>query len=129
MPQKTIYLSEADAVLWDEFKSSIGEKSMSRLFLEFLRKTLQTRDGFLHVLRAEGGVPLKQALFAVMFAPLGDAGGRAQRHDCKGLADLVQFLHELGLTEKAIETIKGDLKDQASASVQWTLTQAKVALF
>jgi hypothetical protein len=129
MPQKTIYLSEADAALWDEIKARIGEKSMSTLFVEYLRKTLDARDGFLHVVRAERGGPLRQAPFAVMFAPLDAPGGFMQPHYCQGLADLTQFLQQLGLAKGASETIQSALKSQESVSERLTLTQDKIALF
>ena|SRR5271157_574675 len=129
MPQKTIYLSEADAALWDEIRARIGEKSMSTLFVEHLRKTLDARNGFLHVLRAERGVPLKQAPFAVMFAPLDAPGEFMQPHYCQGLAGLTQFLQQLGLTEKATDNMKTALKSRESISERLTLTQGKIALF
>lgn len=129
MPQKTIYLSEADAALWDEIKARIGEKSMSTLFVEYLRKTTDARDGFLHVLLAQRGAPLKQAPFAVMFAPLETDGAFMQPHYCQGLVDLTRFLQQLGLTEKANESIKEALKSRESVSERLTLTRDKIALF
>jgi len=102
---------------------------MSTLFVEYLRKTLDARDGFLHVLRAARGGPLKHASFAVMFAPLDADGAFMQPHYCQGLADLTQFLQRLGLTEKANENIKAALKSQESVSERLTLTQGKIALF
>jgi hypothetical protein len=129
MPQKTIYLSDADAALWDQVKARIGEKSMSTLFVEYLRKTLEARDGFLHILRAEPEEPLRKARFAVMFAPLDVPGGCMQPHYCQGLANLAQFLLELGLTERAVERIKALLKTEESISERLTLAQAKIDLF
>src|ERR1700722_15400416 len=118
MPQKTIYLSDADAALWDQVKARLGEKSMSTLFAEYLRKTLDARDGFLHVLRAEPNVPLSDAPFAVMFAPIDDAF--AQPHYCSGLATLTQFLNQLGLSDKVSESIRTGLKSQNSVSERLT---------
>ena len=129
MAQKTIYLSDADAALWEEVKGRIGEKSMSTMFVEFLRTTLDVQDGFLHVLRAERGTPLERAPFAAMFAPLDGPGGFMQLRYCQGLEGLTEFLLELRLTAKAIENIKTALKTKDSVSERLTLTQAKIALF
>src|SRR3989442_1645330 len=116
MPQKTIYLSDADAALWEEIKGRIGEKSMSALFVEYLRTTLDAHDGFLHVLRAERTTPLERAPYAAMFAPLDGPGGFMQPRYCQGLEGLTEFLLELGLTAKAIENIKMALKTKDSVS-------------
>jgi hypothetical protein len=129
MPQKTIYLSDADAALWDQVKARLGEKSMSTMFVEYLRKTLDARDGFLHVLHADPDVPLKQAPFTVMFAPLDTPGGWMQPHYCQGMAGLTAFLQQLGLTDKAIENIREALKSQEAVSERLTLTQGKIGLF
>ena len=83
----------------------------------------------LHIVRAEPEAPLRQARFAVMFAPLDVPGGWMQPHYCHGLANLAQFLQELGLTEKAVENIKVVLKNQESVSERLTLAQAKIDLF
>jgi len=102
---------------------------MSTLFVEHLRKTLDARDGFLHVVRAEPGGPLKQAPFTVMFARLDAPGGFMQPHYCQGLADLTQFLRQLGLAKRASESIQSALKSRESVSERLTLTQDQIALF
>jgi hypothetical protein len=124
MPQKTIYLSDADAAFWDEAKTRIGEKSMSTMFVEFLRKTLEVREGFLHIIRAEP----KQAKFAVMLAP-SDSNDALQPHYCHGLSGLASFLEQLGLSVKAIQRIREDLKTEDSISERVALPQEKINLF
>jgi hypothetical protein len=129
VPQKTIYLSEADAALWDTVKGRIGEKSMSTLFAEYLRQTLDTQEGFLHIVRGQRGGTLRQVSFAVMFAPLDAPGGFMQPQYCQGLAELEVFLRKLGLAERVVDNIITGLKTQESISQRLTLTSDKAALF
>ena len=129
MPQRTIYLSEADAALWDSAKSQIGEKSMSAVFVEHLRNTLNAREGFLHVVRAEPAGKLEKASVVVMFAPLDSPGGFSQPHYCQGMTVLAQFLRKLGLSAAMIESVKMALASRESVSERLVLDGGRLALF
>ena len=70
MPKKTLYVKDADLPIWEAAEKILGEKSMSTFVVEALRAKLNNpRDGFLNILCANTGVPLRRAQFAVMFAP------------------------------------------------------------
>ena len=125
MPTKTIYVREADLPVWEEALRIHGEKSMSKLFVECLKKELKSREGFLHVLRAEPGARTANAQFVVMFGPL-DANGAMKPHYCKGIHQLKMFLGELGLAAPAVSGIAEEVVACRSSSVRVSLPQSRI---
>jgi hypothetical protein len=129
MPKKTLYVKDADLPIWEAAEKILGEKSMSTFVVEALRAKLNNpRDGFLNILCANTGVPLRRAQFAVMFAPTDIVGGVMKPHYCSDLEALKTFLGALGLTGTAVAEIVAELGAKYSSSVRISLTEEKIAL-
>ena len=126
MPNKTIYIRDADIPLWELAQAELGE-SISALFVKFLREKLPMVDAFIHVVHSTPSSLDGEPAFAVMFAPVGlrpGSGGAMKPHYVKGWDRfLVRFLRDIGFTDKAAHGIESDLKEQPSVSVRMNLAR------
>jgi hypothetical protein len=128
MPNKTLYVREVDLPLWEQAKSRFGERGVSSMFATFLRENLAVREGFLHILWADGKNDFEKGRFAVMFAPT-DSEGAMKPHYCQGSRDLSRFLEKLGLASKGIDSILATIKQDRSAAEPLSLPQSVIQLF
>jgi hypothetical protein len=55
MPQKTLYVRDADLPIWEAAQKAMGQKSMSTFVIEALREKLSTRDGYDYAIRTLNG--------------------------------------------------------------------------
>lgn len=126
MPNKTIYVREADLPLFEAAQADLGE-SISALFAEFLRERIKMMDTFVHVLHSTPLGSGQDQGFAVMFAPVGPTGtGAAMRpHYLPDGNQLVSFLQQVGFTHNAAARIESDLRTQSSVSVRETLPHSR----
>jgi hypothetical protein len=128
MPQKTLYVRDADLPIWEAAEKQLGAKSMSTLVIEALQEKLDRKDGFLNIIRSSPGIPLTNSQFAVMFAAVDGPGGAMKPRYCASLDGLKALLKLLGITDRAIAGIVDDLGKKYSADVRVTLTNDKLAL-
>jgi hypothetical protein len=98
------------------------------MFATFLRENLAVREGFLHVLWADGKNDFQKGQFAVMFAP-SDSEGMMKPHYCKGSLELSRFLEKLGITSSSIESILATVKRERAASERLSLAQSMIQMF
>jgi len=121
MPNKTIYVRDADLALWGLAQAELGE-SMSALFAKFLREKLPKMDAFVHVLHSSPG---NDEDFAVMFSPIKATTSASvmKPHFVNGSQELVRFLQDVGLTPDACQKIEADLKTLPSVSLRTTLSR------
>jgi hypothetical protein len=124
MPNKTIYIRDADLPLWELAQTELGE-SISALFVKFLRERLPMIDAFVHIVHSTPPTLEGEPGFAVMFAPVGPTGngGAMRPHYVRGWEQLVRFLRDIGFTEEAARVIDSDLKRQPSVSVRMNLAR------
>jgi hypothetical protein len=130
MPNKTIYVRDADLPLWEEAQKELGD-SISALFAEFLRKRIKKMNVFVHVLHAtRSGIRGKED-FTVLFAPTGPTGtgGPMTPHYVRGYQNLNSFLVGSGLTPEAATKIGSDLKTQSSIFELLLLPNSVAKLF
>jgi len=127
MPNKTIYVRDADLPLWELAQEELGE-SISALFVKFLREKLPMIDAFVHIVHSTPSTSEGDRDFAVMFAPVGPtgSGGAMKPHYVKGKEQLVRFLGDIGFTEEAARGIESDLKKKPSVSVRMNLARRVV---
>ena len=127
MPNKTIYVREADLPLWQAAQTQFGE-SISVLFAKFLRERLPMMDAFVHVLHSTHPNPANESEFVVMFAPIDQtgSGGAMKPHYVRGSSQLIGFLTQVGLTNNDAAQIASDLKRELSVSLRTTLTRSAV---
>jgi hypothetical protein len=129
MPQKTLYVRESDLPIWEAVEKMIGEKSMSMVVIEALREKLgKPVDGFLNIIRANPGIPLRNSQFAVMFTPVDSPGGAMHPHYCQNVDELKSFLAQLGLTVAATNNIMMELENEYHSNVRLSLLPDKIAL-
>jgi hypothetical protein len=128
LANKTIYVREIDLPLWEQARARLGERGISSMFATFLRETLAAREGFLHVLSADGKNDPQKGQFAVMFAPF-DSEGAMKPHYCEGLTALSRFLEKLGLQHSSIEDILAKVKRERAASERMSFVQSVIQMF
>lgn len=113
MPNKTLYVREADIPLWNEAQDAMGV-SISALFAEFLRERLAKMDAFVHVVRATPN----SDQFAVMIAPTESVGAPMRPAYINGFDEVSRFLQGLGVRDAEITELRRGLRAEQTASVR-----------
>ena len=127
MPNKTLYIKDADLPLWDLAMTTFG-KSISSLFSDFLRERFPSSiDTFVHVVNT--GRIADQPTFAVMFAPVGEtgSGGPMSPHNVRGTLELQQFLRAVGIPDETATEISKELGVKPSVSIRATLSRDHIS--
>ena len=124
MPNKTIYIRDADIPLWELAQAELGE-SISALFVKFLREKLPMVERIHSRSSFDPVEPGRRASLRSDVCPVGPtgSGGAMKPHYVKGWDHLVRFLRDIGFTDKAAHGIESDLKEQPSVSVRMNLAR------